>query len=210
MIVADSTPYAWPYDGEPEPARTALVVCGSAGEWATQTPADGTVETNIDLLRSTAAEWGALVVLVRQPEADPACGRPLQVSVELVPTPSEEVVVAAGIDGFYGSPLDALLRRHGRTHLLFAGRGFETTIHSTLRRANDRGYECLTIADACATLDPRMRAASISTIEMSGGIFGAVATTASVVSALEGTAPESDPEDDREDDPVPDPHEEAP
>lgn len=203
MIVADSTPYAWPYDGGPEPSRTALVVCGSAGEWATQTPADRTAETNIDLLRTAAAGWGALVVLVRQPDDDPAlCGRPLQGSVELVPRPSEQVVVAAGIDGFYGSPLDALLRRHRRTHLLFAGRGFETTVHSTLRRANDRGYECLTIADACATLDPRMRAASISTIEMSGGIFGAVAVTASVVSALEGTAPESDP--------VPDPHEEAP
>lgn len=204
MIVVDSTPYAWPFDGALVPSRTALVVCGAAGEWATQTPEDRPVEANIDLLRSRAAACGALVVLVQQASEEPACGAPLRSSVELTPVRSEEVIVAAGIDGFYGSPLDVVLQRQGRSHLLFVGRGFETTIHSTLRRANDRGYECLTVADACATLDPRMRAASISTIEMSGGIFGAVASTASVLAALTTTDPTP------ENEPVHDPPEEAP
>ncbi|GJM39694.1 MAG: putative isochorismatase hydrolase [Acidimicrobiales bacterium] len=184
MIVAESTPYAWPYDGRLVPGRTALVVCGAAGEWAHRTSQDRTVEANIEVLRHTSTACGVLVVLVRQAPDPSTSERTAQPSVGLIPEPAEQAVVAIGVDGFYGSPLDAVLHRHGRTHLLFAGRGFETTIHSTLRRANDRGYECLTVADACATVDPRMRDASISTIEMSGGIFGAVASTASVILAL--------------------------
>lgn len=190
MIVSDSTPYAWPYDGRLVPARAALVVCGAAGEWARRTSQDRTVESNIEVLRHTATACGVLVVLVQQPPDPSPSEQAAQPSVGLIPEAAEQAIVAIGVDGFYGSPLDAVLHRHGRTHLLFAGRGFETTIHSTLRRANDRGYECLTVADACAPLDPRMRDASISTIEMSGGIFGAVASTASVIPALQ---PEPDP-----------------
>lgn len=184
MIVFDATPYAWPYDGVLVRERTALVVCGAIGEWAIRTPERLDVEENIDRLRSAAAARGMLVVLVAQPDGEVAPGWAPNGSPPHSPLVGEQVVHAAGVDAFYGSHLDMVLHRSGRTHLLFAGRGFETTVHSTLRRANDRGYECLTVADACAVLDPRLRAASISSIEMSGGIFGAVAPTASVLHAL--------------------------
>ena len=99
-------------------------------------------------------------------------------------TGSTSVTVrAAGIDGFYGSDLDPVLRRLGRSHLLLVGLGLETTVHSTMRRANDRGYECLLVADAALAIDDRLRPASISSIEMSGGIFGAVGTTDPVLAA---------------------------
>lgn len=189
MIVFDSTPYAWPFDGTIVAGTTALVICGAVGEWATQTPESLEVEENIDRLRSAASTCGILVVLAAQPAGEVAAGWAPNGSTALSPLPGEQVVHAAGIDAFYGSHLDMVLHRSGRTHLVFAGRGFETTVHSTLRRANDRGYECLTVSDACAALDPRLRAASVSTIEMSGGIFGAVASAASVLHALSVPVP---------------------
>jgi nicotinamidase-related amidase len=58
-------------------------------------------------------------------------------------------------------------------------------VHSTLRSANDTGYECLLVADACSAHDPALVASSISSVEMSGGIFGAIGTTDAVLAALD-------------------------
>jgi nicotinamidase-related amidase len=97
---------------------------------------------------------------------------------------SDERVVSAGIDGFFGSRLDGLPRSLGRDQLLLAGAWLETGVHSTMRSANDRGYECLLVLDACTAYDPELVAASRSQIEMSGGIFGAVGSTDDVLAAL--------------------------
>lgn len=189
MHVSNTTPYAWPYDGVFRPDRCALVTCGSGPVWSERCPFDAVAEANIARLRLAAADVGVLVVLVRHSEMPRAgIGRPSG-TAPLDAEPGEIEVRAAGVDGFYGSPLDAELRSRGRDQLLLVGRGFETAVHSTLRRANDRGYECLTLADACAPLDPDLRAASISTIEMSGGIFGAVGVTDNVLTALHATQP---------------------
>lgn len=184
MLVPDTTPYAWPYDGRFDPSRSALVICGSGSAWSTRCPLDATAEANIERLRATASGVGVAVVLVRHagPARVEAVEGPCPAALEQ--RPHEFGVEAAGIDGFYGSPLDVVLRSLGRDQLFFAGRAFEATVHSTVRRANDRGYESLTIADACVALDPAMRPASISTIEMSGGIFGAVGTTDPVINTL--------------------------
>lgn len=184
MLVPDTTPYAWPYDGRFVPSRSALVVCGSGPTWSTRCPFDGPAEANIKRLRGAALATGVAVLLLRH--ADPARverfagSSPASLERQL----HELEVEVMGIDGFYGSPLDAVLRALTRDQLLLVGRGFEATVHSTLRRGNDRGYECLTIADACVALDPAMQAASVSTIEMSGGIFGAVGTTDAVINTL--------------------------
>lgn len=191
MLVPDTTPYPWPYDALFEPSRAALVVCGSGPAWSTRCRFDGTVEGNIERLRLAASGVGVAVVLVRHAEPvrvellDGSCPAPLR------PQGTDVSVEAAGIDGFYGGPLDAVLRSLGRDQLLFAGRGFEGPVHSTVRRANDRGYEALTVSDACVALDPTMRTASISTIEMSGGIFGAVGTTDAVLTTLTLFQPEA-------------------
>lgn len=184
--IANTTPYGWPFDGMVDASSTALVIAGCDPTTAARTPLDTAAAVNLDLMRDRLAAVGVLVVLVHHTSPSPH-GPPV-----LPPTPSsplvarirELTIVAAGLDGFYGSPLDATLRRSGRTHLLLAGLGFETAVHSTLRRANDRGYECLTVADACACGDPDLRRAAISSIEMSGGIFGAVGSTADVLAAL--------------------------
>lgn len=195
MTVADSTPYPWPYDGRLVPSRAALLVCGAGSEWSQLCPFDEIADANIAMLRRAAVAAGVLVLLIDN--FDPRERRqvvpPAIASLPLRALRHEHLVHASGIDGFYGSRLDAVLQRSGRDQLLLAGRGFETSVHSTLRRANDRGYECLTVADACVVIDPDCRAAAISTIEMSGGIFGAVGTTAAVLDAL-STPPTDDPE----------------
>ena len=94
------------------------------------------------------------------------------------------VVDAAGFDGFYGSGLDVTLRNDRRTQLVMVGFAAEVCVDSTLRSANDQGYECLVVADACAPLDPDIGHRALRSVTMSGGIFGAVGTTASLYSAL--------------------------
>ena len=102
-----------------------------------------------------------------------------------VPTiAGSSVVTAAGIDAFYGSPLDPVLRSRRTDLLLLVGLGLETTVHSTMRSANDRGFECLLVVDACAPLDPDAVPNAVSMVEMSGGIFGAVGLTDPVLAAL--------------------------
>jgi nicotinamidase-related amidase len=184
-VVAATTPYAWPFDGRIDPTITALVITGADTANAAVVPHDASVEANIEALRTDLASAGVLVVVVHHDLVDTGGGHGGRPSTDApsTPVPADDavVIVAAGHDGFYGSRLDAVLRRAGRTHLLVAGLGFETTVHSTLRRANDRGYECLVIADACACGDPSLRAAAVSSIEMSGGIFGAVGRTSDVL-----------------------------
>lgn len=91
---------------------------------------------------------------------------------------------AQGIDGFYGSGLEAHLRATGAVRLVLVGLGAETSIHSTMRSANDMGFECLYVADACQPYDAALAPHAVSMIEMSGGIFGAVGTADAVVAAF--------------------------
>ena len=80
--------------------------------------------------------------------------------------------------------LDADLRSLGRDTLVFGGLGLETAVYSTMTGANDRGYECLALIDACAPHDPAVAERALSSITMSGGIFGAVGTSAALCAAL--------------------------
>lgn len=174
--VPGTDPYPWPYDGNIDADRLALVLAGWDEAWAGRCPVGdrsgtrlGTTEPDAARaacieLAARVADAGGLVVAVAHGGAVPL-GRP---------TPSTLTVRADGIDGCYGGPLDPVLRRSGRTHLVVAGLGLEGPVHSTLRSANDRGYECLLVADACAPLEPDLVGAALLTVTMSGGIFGAV------------------------------------
>jgi biuret amidohydrolase len=131
------------------------------------------------------ASLGALIVEIRT--APPAQRRPSPVSARVAgPWPSDVVVQPHGWDGFHGTPLDGVLRAAGRDTLLFAGWWLETAVHSTMRSANDRGYECLLATDLTVGLDPGTTAGAISSIHMSGGIFGATGLASDVLAALAG------------------------
>jgi biuret amidohydrolase len=176
--IAHTTPYSWPWDGAFDPARLALVVLSpNAGDTgASPAPEWSHVRAMAGPVRSA----GGVVVHVRTTPPDRSAGR-----VDAAyPLEADHLLEAYGIDGFFGSPLDALLRSVGRDQLLLCGAWLETSVHSTMRSANDRGYECLLVLDACVPHDPTLVAASRSQIEMSGGIFGAVGQSADVLSAI--------------------------
>lgn len=178
--MAGSEPYPWPFDGDLGPACLALVLAGWDDGWSSRVADPAAARAACLELALAVDRSGGLVVAVSHGTGvDPSSGPAL---------PVEALAVgAAGIDGFHGSPLDAVLRRARRSHLLVAGFGLEGPVHSTLRSANDRGYECLLLTDACAALVPELAAASAHTVTMSGGIFGAVGTSAAAIAALDPT-----------------------
>jgi hypothetical protein len=174
--VARSEPYRWPYDGAIDGASLALVLAGWDRGWATRA-VDGAAAATAACgdLAKAVLRVGGLVVTVAHGGALP---------IEL-PAPLDAVEVgAAGTDGFWGGPLEAVLHGSDRTHLLVGGHGLEGPVHSLLRSANDRGFECLLVTDACSALTEDCRDASASMVCMSGGIFGAVGTTAAVLDTL--------------------------
>ncbi len=188
----DTLPYPWPYDGDLDPARMALVVAGAQGWWAGRSVGGpATVETVAglaDRLRSI----GVVVVVIRHArptsvvaERSHLPGRGTSAwEVVVDVAPGDLVVDATGLDGFCGSTLDLELRAAGRDHLVICGLGLEGPVHSTLRRANDIGYECLTLTDLSAPLESATRGPALSSITMSGGIFGAIGSAASLEAAL--------------------------
>jgi nicotinamidase-related amidase len=98
---------------------------------------------------------------------------------------SDDIVVDKTANGaFTYTDLELVLRAQGITHLLFAGCTTDVCVHSTLREANDRGFECLLIEDACASGDAYAHAAAVHMVTVEGGIFGAVATADAVVACL--------------------------
>ena len=96
---------------------------------------------------------------------------------ELTPGIGEIVIDKPGYSAFYATDLDRIFRTRGIKHLILTGVTTDICVHSTLRDAVDRGFECLTIADACAAGLAESHAAAIRTIMTEGGIFGAVTTT---------------------------------
>lgn len=193
--VAGSTPYPWPYDARIQPATLALIVIVPGGAAPGITPAAGDAAmASITTLAHAAIAFGASVLQVTTAgpvlraglgatDTDGSVGGEWSPPTEL-PFPATSLS-SVGIDAFFGSQLDSTLRSSQITHLLLVGVPLETAVHSTMRAANDMGYECLLVEDATAALDPGLKRNTLSMVEMSGGIFGAIGTTAAVISALE-------------------------
>lgn len=102
------------------------------------------------------------------------------------PVPGEAVVDKPGFGAFFASDLEALLKAAGVTHLIIAGITTQCCVHSTLREAVDRGFYCLTVADACAAFDPEVHEAVLKVVQAENHLFGWVAVVDDVVAALEG------------------------
>ena len=106
---------------------------------------------------------------------------------ELEPLVSEPVIDKPGFGAFYATDLEQLLRVAGVRKLVIAGVTTDICVHSTLREAVDRGFECITAGDACAAGDPAIHEAMLACIDGEGGILGRVASTETLVSEwLEG------------------------
>ncbi|AZO18595.1 cysteine hydrolase [Mesorhizobium sp. M2A.F.Ca.ET.043.05.1.1] len=104
---------------------------------------------------------------------------------ELAPLPGEIVIEKPGKGAFYATGLGDDLKRLGARQLVFAGVTTEVCVQTTMREANDRGYECLVAEDATESYFPEFKAAALAMIRAQGAIVGWTATTDQV---LEGIA----------------------
>ena len=163
----ESRPYRWPWHGAFAPARTALlvVVDGRAAP-----PNVMTMSTLLAIAHSAAA---AGVTIGELPDVTGGT---------ILPDELRDFTLARPhLGGFSGTDLDSVLRERRLTDLILAGFPFELGADTTMRQANDLGYECLALTNCCTGLASDTLAGAISSIQMSGGIFGAVAESTAVM-----------------------------
>lgn len=105
---------------------------------------------------------------------------------ELYPVEGEIVLDKPGKGAFYATPLGEILAERKIRQLVFAGVTTEVCVQTTMREANDRGFECLLATDATESYFPEFKKAAIDMITAQGAIVGWVATVDQIVEALDG------------------------
>lgn len=163
-----SRPYAWPYHGAVRPQQTALLVVTDDGA-----PGDPAALAKLSALAKRVRLEGMRVLHLVAASGS-----------VLAAEPDDLVVKRPAFGGFTGSDLELVLRGAGLKDLLIAGFPGELGADCTMREANDLGYECLLLIDCCSWLSEQTGAGAVSSVQMSGGIFGAVATSDDVLGAL--------------------------
>ena len=103
---------------------------------------------------------------------------------ELAPLPDEVIIPKPGKGAFYATDLEAHLKAQGITHLIITGVTTEVCVQTTMREANDRGYECLLVEDATESYFPELKQATLEMVRAQGGIVGWTSKTEPLLSAL--------------------------
>ena len=102
----------------------------------------------------------------------------------MAPVEGEVVIDKPGKGSFYATGLDLVLRTRSVTHLILTGITTDVCVHTTMREANDRGYECLLLEDCTGATDYGNYLAGLQMVKMQGGVFGAVAHSEALLAAL--------------------------
>jgi nicotinamidase-related amidase len=109
-----------------------------------------------------------------------------QIIAALSPVAGETVIDKPGKGMFYGTTVHAQLQKAGITHLLFVGVTTEVCVQTSMREANDRGYDCLLLEDCTESYFPHFKAVTVEMLRAQGAIVGWTATSAELIAALQG------------------------
>jgi nicotinamidase-related amidase len=193
-------PYFWPFDGRWSADDTALLLLGFQMAPVAKLAAQAQRSVAADLLNAAAAR-GITIVGVRRgygSQESPLSARrrmlgdpiPQKDSAEWrfddrLALPADAIIVdIAGDNAFFGTGLEETLRVRGIRNLLVTGLPTEGLVHATQRAANDMGFECLAVADACKGTSSQRHSAQLRITTFGNGLFGTVANSADVHSAL--------------------------
>ncbi len=103
-----------------------------------------------------------------------------------IPPPGEPVIDKPGKGAFFATDLHAILQNRGITQLVVTGVTTEVCVNTTVREANDRGYDCLVLEDCVGSYFPEFQEMGLKMIKAQGGIFGWVGKSETVIGALQG------------------------
>jgi nicotinamidase-related amidase len=108
----------------------------------------------------------------------------MEIVPELSPIEGELIIEKPGLGSFYSTDLDFILRNKGIKNLIITGVTTDVCVHTTMREANDRGYECLLLEDCTRATVHENYLATLDMTKMQHGLFGAVSDSESVIDAL--------------------------
>ncbi|HWU62356.1 MAG TPA: cysteine hydrolase [Ensifer sp.] len=203
-----ANPYSWPFDGQWNAADSALLVLGFQNGMVAALHAEPEVKVAARLV-SAVCDAGLPVIASRRGLAETlspvaarraAMGAGMGDPVFPPQTPEWQLAESLGLPGdapifdhpgdnaFYSTGLEAWLRQRGIRNLVLAGLPTEGLLHATQRAANDMGFECIAVSDACKGTTAARHSGQLRITAFGNGLFGTVARSDQIIAALSASA----------------------